>query len=276
MTKPRSKEWSQQLGWLKNEARLRRKDTPRCLRDEQVEQMLKKIINFKDYTKQEYNIDAMIKMRDCALIATNWIWFKRANEILSLRFGDVSITDTYVIVSMIIKKKQKRYKICPNHEKGIKNSKDSMFCKICGNNITNLDLTVFGTKPIPKPKRKRIDFLFCKYLVTWYEVMRDYLDADLDSWLFPRYHNFSGKFLLHKKKHLTVQWYDKMLQRLDPTMTSSIFRYGGAEKYLNLGYSPRDVADMGDWSNSQMPERYAERKGLTRAQREFADDIRVI
>ena len=123
---------------------------------------------------------------------------------------------------------------------------------------------------------KILDFDFCRFLVDWYKVMRDQLNADLDSWLFPRYHNFSGKFLLHSKKSLTIQWYDKMLQRLDPTMTSAMFRYGGAEKYLNLGYTPREVKEMGDWSNSQMPERYAERKGLTRAQREFADDVRVI
>ena len=272
----RSKEHSQQLGWLKNEARLRRKTTPPCLTDKQVQFMLSQICDFKGYTKQEPNIDTMIKIRDSALIATNWIWFKRANEILRLKFGDLTLTDTQVMVNMLIEKKQKKYKICPYCEKEVKNSRKSNFCKICGNNIENLDLTVLGAKPEPKTKRKGIDFHFCKYLVTWFEVMHDYLNADLDSWLFPRYHNFSGKFLLHSKNHLTVQWYDKMLQRLEPTMTSAMFRYGGAEKYLNLGYSPRKVAEMGDWSNSQMPERYAQRKGLTPAQREFADDMRLI
>ena len=92
----RSKEHSQQLGWLKNEARLRRKTTPPCLTDKQVQFMLSQICDFKDYTKQEPNIDTMIKIRDSALIATNWIWFKRANEILRIKFGDVTLTDTQV------------------------------------------------------------------------------------------------------------------------------------------------------------------------------------
>ena len=272
----RSKEHSEQLGWLKNEARRRRKNTPLCLTDQQVQLILKKIASFQGYTKQESNIDMMIKLRDIALIATNWIWFKRGNEILRLKFGDVTITDTHVMINVVIEKKQKTYKICPNHEKEIKNSKKSKFCKICGVNIENLELTVIGVNPEPKTKRKSRKFYFCKFLVDWYDIMRDQLGADLDSWLFPRYHNLAYKFLLHSKKPLTIQWYDKMLQRLDPTMTSAMFRYGGAEKFLDLGYTARKVADIGDWSNSQMPEIYAKRKGLTPAQKEFEDDMRFI
>lgn len=219
---------------------------------------------------------ASSKIESIAIIATNWIWFKRANEILRLKFGDVTITEKEVIVNMLIEKKQKTYKICPNHEMEIKNSRKSKFCKECGSNIQNLDLTIVGVKPELTTKRKRKDFYFCKFIEWWHEIMRDKLNADQDSWLFPRYNNLSGKFLLHSKNHLTIQWYDKMLQRLDPTMTSSIFRYGGAEKYLMLGYTARKVAEMGDWSNSQMPEMYAKRKGLTPAQKEFADDMRVI
>ena len=78
----RSKEHSEQLGWLKNEARRRRRDTPLCLTDKQVKLMLQKIYNFQGYTRQESEIDSMIKIRDQAIVATNWIWFKRLMKFL--------------------------------------------------------------------------------------------------------------------------------------------------------------------------------------------------
>lgn len=50
-----------------------------------------------------------------------------------------------------------------------------------------------------------------------------------------------------------------------------MFRYGGTEKFLGLGYTPTDLKEIGDWGSSYMPEKYAERKGLTRTQRRFME-----
>jgi hypothetical protein len=53
-----------------------------------------------------------------------------------------------------------------------------------------------------------------------------------------------------------------------------MFRYGGSEKFLQLGYSPLELAIVGDWESSLMPEVYARRKDLSVAQRRFAEDVR--
>lgn len=73
---------------------------------------------------------------------------------------------------------------------------------------------------------------------------------------------------------MSIQNYDRILQRLDPKMTSSMFRYGGSEKFLQLGYTPTELKSIGDWESSRMPEIYAERKDLNIAQRRFAEDTR--
>ena len=73
---------------------------------------------------------------------------------------------------------------------------------------------------------------------------------------------------------MTVQNLDSILKRLDPKMKSCLFRYGGAEKYLALGYTPYELKEIGDWSSSKMPEVYAERKGITPTQRRWSEDIR--
>ncbi|MFC1487028.1 hypothetical protein ACFLRN_04995 [Thermoproteota archaeon] len=59
------------------------------------------------------------------------------------------------------------------------------------------------------------------------------------------------------KKPMTIQNYDRILKRLDHRMTSCLFRYGGAEKFLVLGYTPFELKEIGDWSSSKIPEIYA-------------------
>jgi len=65
------------------------------------------------------------------------------------------------------------------------------------------------------------------------------------------------------------------MQKLDPTLSTHMFRYGMSEKYLTLGYSPYELKEIGDWSDIKMPQLYAERKGLTRSQKRFSEDGRV-
>ena len=73
---------------------------------------------------------------------------------------------------------------------------------------------------------------------------------------------------------MTVQNFDHILQKLDYTITSSFFRYFRTEQLLTLGYSERELKQIGDWDSSRMPEVYAERKDLNVAQRRFAEDVR--
>lgn len=84
----------------------------------------------------------------------------------------------------------------------------------------------------------------------------------------------SAYFDFEPVKPMTVSNLNRILQRLDPTMTSSLFRYGGAEKWLILGYTPHDLKEIGDWATSSMPEKYAEKKGISSAQREWSRDTR--
>ena len=55
-----------------------------------------------------------------------------------------------------------------------------------------------------------------------------------------------------------------------------MFRYGQSETLLRRGYLPHEIKEIGDWSSSFMPELYANRKGLTAAQRKFTQDVRMV
>jgi integrase len=268
--KAKNKPWA---GWLKNKKRLARRDAPLTLTDGQVQKMIDDVEKMKGYTSLSEKEDRLIRYRDAALIATDWIFFKRGNEILHIRFGQVAITDKDLKVGIHIEKKQKRFRICPKCEPKVKNSLKSRFCKNCGDNISNVAPTVVGVKPELKTKTKRLDFPFCKYLVRWIKEIEK-LGAKPEWWVFPRFHYFSHSFLFVNDKPLSIQRFDQILQRLDPSMTSAMFRYGGAEKYLEMGYSPYEMKQIGDWNSSLMPERYADKKDLTKTQRQWSDDLR--
>lgn len=262
----------QELGWLKNKTRLQRRENAATLTDGQVQKLITTITQHPHYTKIEPEINELIKLRDKALIGTNWTWFKRGNEILHLRLGDITVTEQEVMISLLIEKKNKTYKICPNCTEK-KNSKKAKFCKVCGANLANTLQTETSKKTSRKVKTKNSKYLFCQPLLEWLKQL-DRLKLEPEAWLFPRYHYFSKAFLFYAENPLTIQRYDQILQRLDPTMTSALFRYGGAEKYLRLGYTPFELKEIGDWESSKMPELYADKKGLTTSQKKFAEDLR--
>jgi integrase len=268
--KAKNKPWA---GWLKNKKRRARRDFASTLTDGQVQKMIDTVEKMKDYTKLSEEEDRLIRYRDVALIGTTWIFFKRGNEILNLHFKDIVVTEKYLNVNIQIEKKQKRYRICPNCGPKVKNSLKSKFCKNCGDDISEVPPQVFGAKLGLTTKTKDLKFPFCKYLVRWIRELEK-LDAKPDWWVFPRFHYFSHSFLFENDKPLSIQRFDQILQRLDPSMTSAMFRYGGAEKYLEMGYSPYEVGVMGDWDSSLMPERYAKKKGFTKPQIQFRDDLR--
>jgi len=116
---------------------------------------------------------------------------------------------------------------------------------------------------------------FVKFILEWLNEY-DKINDDTNGWLFP---SLKIRFTTHyfdfgSEKPMSIQNLDAMLKRLDPTMTSCIFRYGGSEKYLALGYTPYDMKEVGDWESTRMPEIYADKKGLTIAQRRWSEDVR--
>jgi len=268
--KAKNKPWA---GWLKNKKRLARRDAPLTLTDVQVQKMINDIERMKGYTSLSEKEDRLIRYRDAALIATDWIFFKRGSEILHIRFENVTITDKDLKVGIRIEKKQKSFRICLKCGPKVKNALKSNFCKNCGDNISNVRKTIVGAQPELTIKRKSLKFPFCKYLVRWIKEIEK-LGARPEWWVFPRFHYFSHSFLFVNDKPLSIQRFDQILQRLDPSMTSAMFRYGGAEKYLEMGYSPYEVGQIGDWDSSLMPELYAKKKGITKAQKQWSDDLR--
>jgi len=259
------------LGWLKNPKRRERRDKPFTLTDNQVKELIKTIEEMDEYTKLDPKPDRWVRTRDKALIAIGWTFFKRGNEILRLRLSDVYFDDYELNVTFNVSKKAKRVKICPFCQEI--NASKARFCRNCGEVIQNVPLTEVSKGYVIVTKRKTMEFPFCKYIVEWIKLAKE-LGCPLDGFLFAPYNHFTNNFIWSRK--LTVQRFDQILQRLDPTLTSHMFRYGATEKYLRMGYSPYDLKEIGDWSSIQMPETYAKRKGLTKSQERFAKDTRMI
>jgi hypothetical protein len=121
-------------------------------------------------------------------------------------------------------------------------------------------------------KRKTAKYWPCRFATAWVDRL-DELRCGPECYVFPPFNVLIGGFRFDR--HLTVQRYDQILQRLDPTLTSHHFRYGAAEKLLRLGYTPHDLKELGDWSSTLMPDVYAKRSGYTPSQTRFAMDIRT-
>jgi hypothetical protein len=109
-------------------------------------------------------------------------------------------------------------------------------------------------------------------MARWVEALKA-LGCEREGYVFPPFKYFAKSF--HFERHLTVQRFNQILQRLDSTLTSHMFRYGSAEKFLRLDYTPYDLKEIGDWSSTHMPETYARRLGLTRSQTKFMKDTRT-
>jgi ribosomal protein L40E len=266
----------EQSGWLKNKDRKERRAQSGTLVDSQVQIMLDRIDEIDHYTTLEVDVDRLIRERDQALIALTWIYFKRANEVLHVRRADISYDNINLSVTFTISKKAKTYKICPRCSD--KNAKRAKYCKKCGENI---ETAAKQTEPneMTVTKNKNLKYPFCKYVIKWVESLKE-MQVATDIFIFPPFKQFGG-FNFGKDKdrkahhYLTVQRFNQILQRLDPTMTSSFFRYGHTEKLLRAGYTPYDLKEIGDWESSHMPEIYAKRKGFTASQKKFAEDIRT-
>jgi len=257
-------------GWLVNPARRERRDRAWTLTDSQVMSLIKRIDVLNEYTKLEPEFDKLIRCRDKALIALGWTFFKRAKEILNIKLGDVYYNDSELNVTFKVKKKRKGIKECPFC--GERNGKNAKYCRSCGANIQAVEVIYIG-EIIVVTKRKSMAFPFCPIFVEWIKKLEE-LNCKPEYYVFPPFHYASRSFLWNK--HLTVQRFDQILQRLDSTLSSHMFRYGHTEKLLRSGYTPFDLKEIGDWSSPIMPTIYAERKGLTPSQTRFMKDIRTV
>ena len=137
-----------------------------------------------------------------------------------------------------------------------------------------IPITKLGEKKIVT-KRKTLQSQFTKFVVEWLEEFNKQT-PEKEAWFFPSLRVVFNQayFDFQSAKPRTIQNWDRILKRLDVRMTSCLFRYAGAEKYLALGYTERELKKIGDWESIRMPELYAERKGLSQAERRFAEDTR--
>jgi hypothetical protein len=291
-------------GWLVNQKRMDRRETDNTLTDKDVLQLIDAIDTMQDYTKSSEEIDRLIRLRDKAIIALGWMFFKRGNELLGVRVGQVSIVKfkgaNFLQVQFHVQKKQKYTKFCPycktKKDKPTQNAKDANFCRNCGNSLSEVEAVKIGKDFLPVKKIKSVKDPFVKYILAWHEFAK--AQAKNDDFLFPAYRRWLGFNFGHleeneekkrKRKvgdkkiwkeitdsdyHLSIQRLDQILQRLDPTLTSSMFRYGHTEVLFRDGYNAVDVKQIGDWSSTAMPEIYAARKGLTQAAKKFAMDVK--
>lgn len=258
-------------GWLKNKARLERRDRPKTLTDAQVTELIQKIDNMERYTKLQQSFDRLMRSRDKALISLCWIFFKRGSENLRLKLKDVYVAERDLEVTFTINKKSRWTKTCTYCT--TRNSRKSMYCRKCGHNISVVKLIEEKGGDFIVTKRKSMKYSFCQTFAEWISVLRK-LKCEEDYHVFPPFIYLQQRF--NFEKHLTVQRLDQILQKLDYTLTSHMFRYGHSEKLFRLGYTPFEVKEVGDWQSSRMPEIYAKRKGFTISQRKFAEDTRTI
>lgn len=258
-------------GWLKNPERRARRDRAFTFTDDDASKMIVTIEEKDHYISMHLpkEFDETLRLRDKALISLSWIFFKRAKEILGVKRKDVIVAETKLIVTFTVQKKTKRFKLC--RECDTKNGFKNKCCRECGENIEDVaPFTEGKPKIVTKTKTKQNKFV--KYVTDWVQKLDEIKPKGAETMLFPplRVVFTSATFDFHHP--MTVENFNRILQRLDPTMTSSLFRYGGAEKYLRRGFSREELKEIGDWSTSYMPERYAERKGLTPSQQKWSDD----
>jgi len=269
-------------GWLVVKERRERRDRPYTLTDADVLSLLEKIDSSTDYAHLDFGsspqaeelkayYEALMKHRDKALIALAWLFFKRGSEVLGVRLGDVFIDeeDKKVEVTFTVKKKAKTFKVCPKC--GEKNARKARYCKACGSSIVDVPVRRKASKtPTIVVKRKTLENPFARTFVRWIRVLKRF-QLSPEAYVFPPFD--VAKKTFNFERHLTVARFDQILQRLDYTLTSHMFRYGAAEKYLRLKYTPHEVAQFGDWASSVMVEKYAKRKGITPEQERFAEEL---
>jgi integrase len=256
-------------GWLKNPDRKMRRERAYTLRESQVLELLEAIEALPKYSRLDESYGLLLRRRDKALVALWGVFFKRASENLRVRVGDVYVSDDALSVTFRISKKRRRVKVC---RCGEENGRRARYCRICGADIGGVEVAEKGGA-VTVTKNKMRTHPMVPPIAEWVEAART-LGADEESYLFPHMKILPSSHFLWGR-HLTVQRFDQILQRLDPTLTSHMARYGMTENLLRRGYLPSEVREIGDWASSYMPELYARKKGLTPVLRRFETDTRI-
>jgi len=212
-------------GWLANPKRKARRDRSLGFSDRDAENLIRKIDEIPRYVSVSLGkrLDRLMRLRDKALIATAWIWFKRAGEVLGIQRKDVSLTNREILVTFHIQKKQKRFKVCPECQ--TKNGYKSKFCRECKADLQSILVKLEG-EPFIVTKRKILQHKFTRHIVRWLDEF-DELTEDKEAWFFPalRVVFTSAYFNFKSKKPMTVQNFDRILKRLDPNMTPAQRRW---------------------------------------------------
>ena len=280
-------------GWLVRKDRKAKRDEIFTLTKEDTDILLDTIDKSQPYTKLSEKLEEIVKLRDKALISMSWIWFKRGNEILKVRLKDVKWDTNYLYVIFHIQKKVHHFKFCPNcvDKKGrpTKNASRAQFCNNCAQSLASVGLTSEGVKDNTVIKRKTLKYQpYCDNIIEWIKTIKSNYNTVDEDYIYPpiklktwvdnmpvfdfRCGHEEDKSNGNSVNRLTIQRFDELLHNLDPRMSSCMFRYGQAENNLTR-YSAQQVKDMGDWESSAMPERYAKKKGLSQAEKLFADDV---
>lgn len=267
-------------GWLVRTDRRLRRDNPDTLTDTHVLKLINHILNGKNYCAPNVPKPAerLIRLRDAAAVAMCWIFFKRGGENIRLKLSDVSFDARRMRVKFHIEKKRKRYRICENNHAQVKNARNSKYCKECGVDISQIPSTEIGEKETAiKTKTKSMKYAFVEYVTNWLEALKSdkIPGVTSDSWLFPKYSYVGDKWYPNSEKHLTIQRLNQILQAIDPTLTSHMFRYGHTEVLLRNGYTPYECSVVGDWSSDKLPQDYAKKKGITLEEQRFSEDLSV-
>lgn len=263
-------------GWLVLKVRRDRREHPYTLTDNKLEEYINTIDSKANYTSLEPEMDFLVRLRDKAILSLCHLFFKRGTENLRIKVGDIHITSVEISVTFRIGKKTHKFKTCPNCNE--KNGRKTKFCKVCGFNIEKEQIQSPLQVDNVFTKNKSLESPLCKNVTDWLGKIKE-LGAKDGDYLFPpvkcipKQHFWKGS---SERNKIGIIRLNQILQSIDPTMTSSFFRYAGAEKYLRLGYSRDQLKEIGDWESADMPERYAKRLGISPAQIEFAKDLRRI
>ncbi len=272
-------------GWLTNQKRKDRRDSLDTFTREDARKLITQIEEHPHYIskylqERQPELEELLKKRDIAIISIGTIFFKRGGEILGLRNKDVKYDSRNLYATFTIEKKNKSKKICKcGQSNGIK----AKFCKNCALPLDdvpiNTDYKIFRSK-----KRKTRKDEFVPYVIEWCDIIKGLTSLE-DAWFFPplqvvfdsSYFDFTRERFNKRTNRLahsgmTVQNLDRILQRLDPTMTSSMFRYGITEQLLNEGISLMGLKKIGDWSSTKMPEIYAHRLEVSAEERRWSDN----
>jgi len=121
-------------------------------------------------------------------------------------------------------------------------------------------------------KRKSMAFEFCRIFVEWIRTLTE-MELPPETYVFPPFKCFEG-YCFDFDNHITRGRFTQILQRLDSSLFTHLFRYGAGEKYLLLGYTREELEDIGDWSDSRMPKIYAKRAGVSPAEERWSKDPR--